>query len=115
MAFTMVNSLRMTATRARRAGFAGLAQMAVEGLERWVMPDDDQASHVERRPNRHAAALNLALAAAKSAAVPVHRRDASEGSDLVAVDAAELRQVDNQGAGALPRLKCSRKLRCCLI
>src|SRR5229473_6604064 len=78
--------------------FAALAQTAVEGLERRVVLDGDQASHVERRSDLDTAALDLALAAV-SAAVPVHRSHASEGGDLVAVDPAELGQLGDQGAG----------------
>src|SRR5216684_2305625 len=78
--------------------FAALAQTAVEGLERRVVLDGDQASHVERRSDLDTAALDLALAAV-SAAVPVHRSHAGEGGDLVAVDPAELRQLSDQGAG----------------
>src|SRR5882672_4640052 len=70
-------------------GFAGVAQTAVEGLERRVVLDGDQASHVERRPDLDAAPLDLSPAAV-SAAVPVHRGDAGEGGDLVAVDPTEL-------------------------
>src|SRR6516225_3310855 len=75
--------------------FAGLAQTAVETAERRVVLDGDEAGHIERRPDFDAAPLDLALAAI-SAAVPVDRRDAGQGGDLVAVDPAEL---GNQGAG----------------
>src|SRR6476646_4201122 len=51
--------------------FAGLAQTAVEGLEHRVVPDGDQASHIERCPNFDPAPLDLALAAV-SATVAVH-------------------------------------------
>ena len=94
----MVSSLRLAATRARRAGLPASAQAAVEGLERRVVPDGDQADHVERRPDFDAAALDLALAAV-TAAVPVHRSNAGEGGDLVAIHLAELGQLGNQGAG----------------
>src|SRR6478672_3501292 len=78
--------------------FAGLAQTAVEGLEHRVVLDGDQASHVERRPDLDAAPLDLALTAI-SAAVAVHRGEAGESSDLVAVDLAEFRQLGDQSAG----------------
>src|SRR6266566_554034 len=39
---------------------AGIAQTAVEGLERRVVLDGDQTSHVERRPGLDTAALDLA-------------------------------------------------------
>jgi hypothetical protein len=51
-------------------GFAGLAQTAVEGFERRVVLDGDEAGHVERGSDLDAAALDLALAAV-SAAVAV--------------------------------------------
>src|SRR6266404_3737569 len=63
--------------------FAGVAQMAIEGLEHRVVLDGDQAGHVERRPNLDPTSLDLALAAV-SAAVAVHWGDAGEGRDLVA-------------------------------
>src|SRR5262245_52615268 len=64
-------------------GFAGLAQTAVEALERRVVPDRDKAGHIERRPDFDAATLDLAFAAI-SAAVSVHWRDPGQSSDLVA-------------------------------
>src|SRR5215471_7244290 len=76
-------------------GFAGLAQTAVEGLEHRVVLDGDKAGHVERGSDLDAAALDLALAAV-SAAVPVHRGDAGQGGDLVAIDPAELGQFGDQ-------------------
>src|SRR6266404_1002066 len=78
--------------------FAGVAQTAVEGLERRVVLDGDQASHVERRPDLDTAALDPAPAAV-SAAVPVHGSYTSENGDLVAIDPAELRQFGDQRAG----------------
>ena len=98
MALRMVSSLRIAETRVEASRFAGRAQTAVETLERRVVLDGDEARHVERRPDFDAAALDHTLAAI-SAAVPVHRRDAGQGGDLVTVDLAELGQLGDQGAG----------------
>jgi len=80
------------------SGFAGIAQTAVEALERRVVPDRDQAGHVERRPDFAAAASDPAFATV-SAAIPADWRDTGQGGDLVAIDLAELGQLGDQGAG----------------
>src|SRR5262249_21912633 len=77
---------------------AGSAPTAIEALERRIMLDRDQAGHVERGADLDTAPLDLALAA-KSAAVPVYRGDTGQGSDLVAIDLAELGQLGDQSAG----------------
>jgi hypothetical protein len=53
--------------------FAGLAQTAVEGFERRVVPDGDQAGHVERGADFDTASLELTLAAVSTAVqMPCH-------------------------------------------
>jgi hypothetical protein len=69
-------------------GFAGFAQTAIEALECGIVLDADEASHVERRPDLDATALDFTLAAI-SAAVVVDWGDANQGGDLVAIDLAE--------------------------
>jgi hypothetical protein len=79
-------------------GFAGFAQTAIEALECGIVLDGDEASHVERRPDLDATALDFTLAAI-SAAVVVDWGDADQGGDLEAIDLAELWQLGDQGAG----------------
>src|SRR3954447_25638472 len=78
-------------------GLTCVAQPSVEASQRRIVTDGGQAGHEERRPHFDASALDASLAT-KAAAVAVHRRDAGEGCDLVAIDAAELGQFDDQGA-----------------
>jgi hypothetical protein len=77
--------------------FAGIAQAAVEASQRWVVPDRDQASHVERCAHLDTATLDTSPATVTSA-VSVHGCDAGEGGDLMAIDAAEFGQFDQQCA-----------------
>ncbi len=94
----MVSSLRMTATRASRAGLPASAEPLVEAAQRRIAPDRDQTGHIERRAHRDPTALDASLAAI-TAAIAVHRRDARQSRDLVAIDGAEFRQFDDQRAG----------------
>ncbi len=97
MALRMVSSLRITATRARRAGLALGAQAAVEGFEGRVVLDRHQAGHVERGTHLDAAGADRAFALA-AAAVAAERGEAGERGNLMALDAAQFGQFGQEGA-----------------
>src|SRR6185437_1936475 len=78
-------------------GLTCIAQPPVETSQRRVMADGGQAGHEERCADFDATALDASLAAI-AAAVAVHWCHAGEGCDLVAIDAAEFGQFDDQGA-----------------
>src|SRR5262249_49543136 len=79
------------------AGFAGGSELAVVSGDDRIGAAGDQGGHVEGGAHGGAATGDGA-AAAHGAAVAVDRSNADEGSDLAAVEMAELGQLGDQGA-----------------
>jgi hypothetical protein len=79
--------------------FAGGDEALVEGSNERVVAGRRDRSHVQDRAYVGSPASDRALTF-ESTAVPVERGDADESRDLLAIEPAELRQLDENRSGA---------------